>query len=151
MSVASQYPMVRDSNGREWYRPVRPAGADLSQWGWTSLRELAHPDYRQQADEAAGGLHPERLCGGDCSGCVSEGEGAAPYPVRPTGFAALVAEREAPVVAAVAERAEVFGGAWSQVARLAAEAEAIAVGNDVERIPQATELLALLDESTGLW
>ncbi|QAU06500.1 hypothetical protein SEA_KISI_82 [Mycobacterium phage KiSi] len=74
-SVAEVFPARTDAQGRTWYRPVRDAGTDLSQWGWTSQRKLAHPDYLAAADESTGGLHPEGLCGGDCSGCVSEGEG----------------------------------------------------------------------------
>ncbi|QBP31665.1 hypothetical protein SEA_NIKLAS_83 [Mycobacterium Phage Niklas] len=51
MNVAEQYPAVTDASGRTWYRPVRPAGADFSQWGWTSDPAQAHPDY--QTDLAA--------------------------------------------------------------------------------------------------
>ncbi|AHY26907.1 hypothetical protein SEA_MUFASA_83 [Mycobacterium phage Mufasa] len=45
MNVAEQYPARTDTNGRTWFRPVRPPGADVSQWGWTSQPEQAHPDY----------------------------------------------------------------------------------------------------------
>ncbi|QFG08471.1 hypothetical protein I5H09_gp020 [Mycobacterium phage Yunkel11] len=45
MSIAEQYPARTDANGRTWWRPVRPAGTDLSQWGWTSDPAQAHPDY----------------------------------------------------------------------------------------------------------
>ncbi|QXN73817.1 hypothetical protein SEA_SOSEPH_74 [Mycobacterium phage SoSeph] len=79
MNVAEQYPPCTDDNGVTWFRPARDAGTDFSQWGWTSQREQAHPDYRGHYDAQTGGLHPERLCGGDCSGCVSEAEGAPPY------------------------------------------------------------------------
>ncbi|QFG09465.1 hypothetical protein I5H08_gp022 [Mycobacterium phage Yuna] len=73
--VAALYPAQPQRDGRAWYRPVRPPGSDLSQWGWTSQRKLAHPAYAALYDAQTGGLHPEGLCGGDCSGCVSEGEG----------------------------------------------------------------------------
>ncbi|AON96729.1 hypothetical protein SEA_GENGAR_74 [Mycobacterium phage Gengar] len=79
MNVAEQWPARTDSNGVTWFRPARDAGSDFSQWGWTSQREQAHPDYRAHFEAQTGGLHPERLCGGDCSGCVSEAEGAPPY------------------------------------------------------------------------
>lgn len=45
MNVAEAYPARTDTNGRTWYRPVRPAGVDFSQWGWTSQLKYAHPDY----------------------------------------------------------------------------------------------------------
>lgn len=75
MNVAELYPAHTDGNGTTWYRPVRDPGLDVSQWGWTSDPLLAHPDYLAQADEQTGGLHPESMCGRDCSGCVSPGEG----------------------------------------------------------------------------
>lgn len=46
MNVAEEYPARTDSRGVTWYRPIRPAGVDVSQWGWTSQPGLAHPDYR---------------------------------------------------------------------------------------------------------
>ncbi|QAY02813.1 hypothetical protein SEA_SHAOBING_82 [Mycobacterium phage Shaobing] len=82
MNVAEQYPAVTDASGRTWYRPVRPAGADFSQWGWTSDPAQAHPDYQ-------------------------------------TDLAAMVRDREAPVVAAAAATAERYRGAFEQVLRLA--------------------------------
>ncbi|ASR85680.1 hypothetical protein SEA_AMGINE_80 [Mycobacterium phage Amgine] len=100
LTVAEQYPARVDSNGRVWFRPARPAGVDLAQWGWTSQPALAHPDYGRgphvvvhtptrtavkcggpggcsacDYDARTGGLHPEGMCGGDCSGCVGDGEG----------------------------------------------------------------------------
>ena len=45
MNVAQDFPARTDDNGNTWYRPVRDKGMDLSQWGWTSNPELAHPDY----------------------------------------------------------------------------------------------------------
>ncbi|AOT23818.1 hypothetical protein SEA_TBOND007_79 [Mycobacterium phage TBond007] len=100
MSVAELYPARVGADGRAWFRPVRPAGVDLSQWGWTSQPGLAHPDYGQgphvvvhtpsstavlcggpgacvacDEDRQTGGLHREGTCGGDCSGCVGDGEG----------------------------------------------------------------------------
>ncbi|AXQ53096.1 hypothetical protein SEA_RANDO14_76 [Mycobacterium phage Rando14] len=79
MNVAEQYPARTDNNGVTWFRPARDPGLDFSQWGWTSQREQAHPDYRAHYDAQTGGLHPARLCGGDCAGCVEAAEGAAPY------------------------------------------------------------------------
>ncbi|QJD50482.1 hypothetical protein SEA_CHRIS_80 [Mycobacterium phage Chris] len=117
-SVAVLFPARTQSDGRAWYRPVRPPGADMSQWAWTSDPRLAHPDYCAHYDEQTGGLHPEGLCGGDCSGCVGEGEGG---PLRTV--AALVEAATAPVVSVAAARAEVFGAAWSQVVELASAIE----------------------------
>lgn len=76
MNVAENYPAHTDSNGTTWYRPVQDPGFGVSQWGWTSDRKLAHPDYVAEMDAQTGGLHPEGLCGGDCSGCCGPGEGA---------------------------------------------------------------------------
>lgn len=47
-NVAQTYPARTDDHGTTWYRPVRDQGMDLSQWGWTSQPELAHPDYTQE-------------------------------------------------------------------------------------------------------
>lgn len=44
--ISHDYPAHTDGNGTTWYRPVRPKGTDLSQWGWTSDPKQAHPDYR---------------------------------------------------------------------------------------------------------
>lgn len=49
MSVAQEFPARTDANGVTWYRPVRDAGIQLSQWGWTSNPEMAHPDYAAAA------------------------------------------------------------------------------------------------------
>ncbi|QFP94866.1 hypothetical protein SEA_MARSHAWN_80 [Mycobacterium phage Marshawn] len=43
--IAARFPAVTDSAGRTWWRPVRDAGTDLSQWGWTSDPLQAHPAY----------------------------------------------------------------------------------------------------------
>ncbi|ASR85282.1 hypothetical protein I5H06_gp22 [Mycobacterium phage SirPhilip] len=145
MNVAETYPARLQSDGRTWYRPVRPAGADLSQWGWTSQREQAHPDYCAQIDAQTGGLHPEGLCGGDCSGCVSEGEGGGRYPVHPRSGPHIVEH------VPTGQRVYCGGPGACSLCSLRVEVGAVMVGNDVERIPQAADLLALLDESTGLW
>lgn len=117
LSVAEQYPARTDSNGRTWFRPVRPAGCDLSQWGWTSQPGLAHPDYGPgphvvthaptatavkcggpgacvacDHDRQANGLHPEGTCGGDCSGCVGDGEGGPTAAEAAQNRAAAVVE-----------------------------------------------------------
>ncbi|QJD50383.1 hypothetical protein I5H01_gp024 [Mycobacterium phage MarkPhew] len=133
--VAARFPAQVQADGRAWYRPVRDAGMDLSQWGWTSDPRQAHPAYRALYDAQTGGLHPEGLCGGDCSGCVGEGEGG-PHVVEhaPTG-----------------QRARCGGPGACSLCTLRVETAAVVVGNDVERIPQAADLLTLLDESTGLW
>lgn len=47
MTVAQEYPPHTDSNGTTWYRPVRDPALSLSQWGWTSSPDQAHPDYRK--------------------------------------------------------------------------------------------------------
>ncbi|UVD40943.1 hypothetical protein [Mycobacterium phage Kashi_VT1] len=86
MSIAAQYPARTDTNGRTWWRPVRPAGTDLSQWGWTSDPAQAHPDYDA---------------------------------LNTATLVDLAVAREAPVVAAAAERAAVYGDAWAQVFDLA--------------------------------
>lgn len=75
MSVAEQYPAHKDSNGTRWYRPQLEAGTGIGQWGWTSDPRQAHSDYVAHYNAQTGGLHPEGLCGGDCTGCVGPGEG----------------------------------------------------------------------------
>ncbi|WP_237146503.1 PD-(D/E)XK nuclease family protein [Mycobacteroides abscessus] len=49
VSVAEEYPARTDDNGTTWYRPVRPKGIGIDQWGWTSQPEQAHPDYAKAA------------------------------------------------------------------------------------------------------
>ncbi|WNM69023.1 hypothetical protein SEA_TRIBLETROUBLE_82 [Mycobacterium Phage TribleTrouble] len=149
MSVADQYPARVGTDGRAWFRPVRPAGVDMAQWGWTSQPSLAHADYgvgphvvvhaptatailcggpgRCRAcehDPQTGGLHPEGLCGGDCSGCVSEGEGG------PTAAGAEWNRRDAYEDADKARRAPE-----------AARRQYVAMQTAVQ----------VLDDSTGLW
>ncbi|QFG11499.1 hypothetical protein I5G87_gp75 [Mycobacterium phage Ekdilam] len=102
LTVAEQFPARVDSNGRAWFRPARPAGVDMAQWGWTSQPALAHADYGTgphvvvhvptatavkcggpgacvacDHDRQTGGLHPEGTCGAveGCSGCVGVGDG----------------------------------------------------------------------------
>ncbi|AFN37772.1 hypothetical protein FGG44_gp84 [Mycobacterium phage MacnCheese] len=100
MSVADQFPARVGTDGRAWFRPARPAGVDMAQWGWTSQPALAHADYGRgphvvvhtpsatavlcggpgactacDEDAQCNGLHREGTCGGECSGCVGDGEG----------------------------------------------------------------------------
>ncbi|BBX88008.1 hypothetical protein MAUB_58810 [Mycolicibacterium aubagnense] len=73
MNVAQQFPARTDSNGVIWYRH-RDSDSGTSRSEWTSDPTQAHSDYVAHYDATTGGLHPEGVCGGDCSGCCSDAE-----------------------------------------------------------------------------
>ncbi|ASR85965.1 hypothetical protein SEA_PEANAM_83 [Mycobacterium phage Peanam] len=101
MNVAEQYPAVTDANGRTWYRPVRPAGADFSQWGWTGDADQAHPDYGPHVVEhVASGARVR--CGGP-GACAVCDEALTPA-VRELGDPAALFDAAAYGVAYVAVR-----------------------------------------------
>lgn len=121
MTVAEQYPPRTDGNGRTWWRPVRDPGLDFSQWGWTSDPAQAHPDYDALNTCTCPWVDPSLWT--THYGAVEPGSTQEHNPLCPVHpadqLADLVAAREAPVVAAAAERAEVYGDAWAQVFELA--------------------------------
>ncbi|UQT01819.1 hypothetical protein SEA_POKERUS_81 [Mycobacterium phage Pokerus] len=120
MSIAAQYPARTDTLGRTWWRPVRPAGTDLSQWGWTSDPAQAHTDYDALNTCTCPYVDPSLWT--THYGAVEPGsaqEHNPLCPVHPATLVDLVVAREAPVVDAAAERAEAFGDAWAQVFELA--------------------------------
>ncbi|QFG14129.1 hypothetical protein I5G97_gp024 [Mycobacterium phage Curiosium] len=130
MSVADQYPARTDTNGLTWWRPVRPAGTDLSQWGWTSDPAQAHPDYDALNTCTCFWLPPEQWT--VILGCAEPGsqmEQNPRCPVHPATlvdlptFVDLVVSREAPVIAAAVERAEAYGDAFGELFALAAAAD----------------------------
>ncbi|AVO24833.1 hypothetical protein SEA_DEBY_80 [Mycobacterium phage Deby] len=158
MSIAAQYPARTDTLGRTWWRPVRPAGTDLSQWGWTSDPAQAHPDYDALNTCTCPYVDPSLWT--THYGAVEPGsaqEHNPLCPVHPATLVDLVVAREAPVVAAAAERAEVFGDAWAQVFELAGGGRAI-VPIDPPPVEPLGELgdewvqLGYVDETQGgLW
>ncbi|AEL19722.1 hypothetical protein CL76_gp28 [Mycobacterium phage Larva] len=150
MNVAEQYPARTDDNGVTWFRPVRDAGSDFSQWGWTSQREQAHPDYR--ATERPAEVRP--LPGGGFAFVPVDPLPAEPLGPLPAEFIDVgyvdettrgphtivhtatresaqcagpagclpcrVAEKEAPAHAKAQECADAYGRALSQLFELAA-------------------------------
>ncbi|WNM73573.1 hypothetical protein SEA_TRUFFULATREE_82 [Mycobacterium Phage TruffulaTree] len=158
MSIAAQYPARTDTLGRTWWRPVRPAGTDLSQWGWTSDPAQAHPDYDALNTCTCPYVDPSLWT--THYGAVEPGsaqEHNPLCPVHPATLVDLVVAREAPVVAAAAERAEVLGDAWAQVFELAGGGRAI-VPRDPLPVEALGELgdewvqLGYVDETQGaLW
>ncbi|AXQ63245.1 hypothetical protein I5G72_gp28 [Mycobacterium phage Collard] len=109
MNVAEQYPAHTDHNGVTWFRPARDPGTDFSQWGWTSQREQAHPDYRAHDTRRS----PHTV--------VHTGTGETAQCAGPAGcLPCHVAEKEAPVQAKAEERADTYGRALSQLFELAA-------------------------------
>lgn len=158
MSVADQYPARTDTLGRTWWRPVRPAGTDLSQWGWTSDPAQAHPDYDALNTCTCYWLPPEQWT--VILGCAEPGsqmEQNPHCPVHPATLVDLVVAREAPVVAAAAERAEVYGDAWAQVFELAGGGRAIVPVDEApveplgELGPEWVELGYVDETQGGLW
>ncbi|ASZ75152.1 hypothetical protein PBI_TREYKAY_83 [Mycobacterium phage TreyKay] len=124
MSIAAQYPARTDTNGRTWWRPVRPAGTDLSQWGWTSDPAQAHPDYDALNTCTCPWVDPSLWT--THYGAVEPGstrEHNPLCPVHPATLVELAVAREAPVVAAAAERAEAYGEAFGELFALAAAAD----------------------------
>lgn len=123
MSVAEDWPARTDTNGRTWWRPVRDAKMSFDQWGWTSDPAQAHPDYDALNTCTCFVTDPSTwFYYGSAVEPGSQMEQNPLCPVHPMSVAALVTAREAPLHAAVAERAEAFGDAWAQVVELAASA-----------------------------
>ncbi|QFG09272.1 hypothetical protein SEA_EFRA2_87 [Mycobacterium phage Efra2] len=154
MSIAEQYPARTDTNGRTWWRPLRPAGTDLSQWGWTSDPAQAHPDY-----DALNTCKPGRQSG-LCLYCTcTDFDGRQCRDRDEASLADLVVEREAPVVAAAAERAEAYGDAWTAVVELAGGGRGVVVvPSDPQPVTSVGVLgdewvqLGYVDETQGaLW
>ncbi len=139
MNIAELYPPVTDGRGVTWWRPVRDAGADVSQWGWTSDPAQAHPDYDALNTCTCPYVDPSLWT--THYGAVEPGsqrEQNPLCPVHPATVADLVVAHEAPVVAAAAERAAAVGSAWSQVLALAA-------AGDVPPVRELGDPQALVD------